>query len=1260
MTTDSDTPASYEALAGEVATLRARLAESEEALRALRNGRQPSPVVMPEGGGHGSGLIGDNHAVRVMVEAIPLAAVTISTDGTILHCNAAFARLARVPVEEIAGGSIGRFFVPGDLPTMPDLWGAHQQRVSVRATLLSAGSFRIPVLVDSCPLPTGGAGPAMCLVVADLSDEKHNEKALAAERLANAMLEQAAEAIVVCDADGTVIRANHEAHLLSGASPLGKLFHKVFHLRLSATGGPAARAADLPRWPSDLAQDVCLHSVDGTLMRPDGDIRNVLISLGPLLSGHRFLGRVVTLADITGRRRAEEALRESEARLTRLTARTPTYIYEVDGQGRIVFANKVYQGLSVRQVVGTHYSDWFPMDQRRKAQEVLDSCLATGNAVETEFAIPDPTGAVQRLLVQMTPAKGGESRGTVVITATDISKLREAEEDRERLLSQLAVEKARWQATVESMLDPVTVSDAQGHATYMNAAYSRMVNLTIRDGLDLEQHPDYYRLYRPDGTIYQAEDLPLQKAALTGQEVRGEELVQRDSAGEAHVALWSAAPLRDDQGRVTGAVAVGRDITKQRRAEAEREQLLARLQVEQGRLRAIIDNAPEAILVTDADGRIVLSNPVADKLYGRPIPYGLEFESQAQFTLCQVDGTPCPPDSAPLTRSAREGTETKSAEMVIVWSDGSWRDLLVSTAPIRGAEGDVSGAVGVFQDITELEQAKRDLQRRTAQLETIRQVGLQLSAELELETLLRTIVVRAVELLHVDGGVLYLYRPDRDLLEAVVEIGDSPAPAGRLVTKGEGIAGAAWASGQPARVTEEPEPATGVSGVGRGQGAVAAVPFRWGDEFLGVILAGRKAATPIGEADVEALELVAAQAAIAIRNARVVAQEANQRRRAEALTQATAVLASTLDLEELLRRLLSAVLAAIPSADRGAVLLLDKAGERLVARVQVGYAFLRAGETAFARDENPLLWDTLEGRSVLVPDVLGGTSGFVPLATEVRPAQSAVVAPLRYRGGPIGVVVLTSLARKSAFGLHDLELLSAFAAQAAVAVENARLYEDAQGKAVLEERQRLARALHDSVTQSLYSLTLFTQTAQRRASAGDMERVQENLRQISETAAQSLKDMRLLVYELRRTDLEKIGLVAALQQRLNSVEKRAGMDARLDAPEHLDLPAWAEEALYSIASEALNNSLKHAGASAMQVRVQSVDGRVDLQITDNGLGFDVIAARVSGGLGLTSMQERTEQAGGTLIIETGAGKGTTVKVSMPLTADGRAPGGHVV
>jgi PAS domain S-box-containing protein len=1237
-------------------TLQGRPPETEEALSSLRSRQADAPDVSDERGFQSPGLQGVSDAFRAIVEAMRQGAVVVAADGVILYCNESFARLATTPREAIAGTPISDLFVPGDRLPLKALMNAGRQPVSAQLTMLSREGMRAPLLADSSPLPMGGAKSAVCLVVTDLSDQKRNEQVLAAERLASAMLEQAAEAIVVCDADGTVIRANHEAHLLCGASPLGQPFHEVFHLRLTATGGPAVRASSSPSWLRGLAQGVRLHSVDGTLLRPNGEIRNVLISLGPLQSGHRFLGRVVTLADITGRRRAEEALQESEARLTRLTASTPAYIYEVDRDGKILFANNVYQGLSLDQVKGTRYADWFPQDQRRAVQETLDTCLATGAATETEFTVPDLTGKVQRFLVQMTPSKSGDSRGTVVVTGTDISKLREAEEDRERLLAQLAAEKARWQTTVESMLDPVTVSDAQGHATYMNAAYSRMVNLTIQDGLDLEQHPEYYRLCRPDGTVYKAEDLPLQKAALTGQEVRGEELVQRDPDGGEHWAVWNAAPLRDDQGRVTGAVAVGRDITDQRRAEAERERLLARLQVEQGRLRAIIENAPEAILVTDADGRIVLSNPVADRLYGRPVPYGLEFESQAQFTLCLADGTPCPPDRVPLTRSALEGTTTKSAEMVIVWKDGHWRDLLVSTAPIRDAEGELSGAVGVLQDITELEQAKRDLQRRTDQLETVRQVGLHLSAELELGALLRTIVAQAVALLHVDGGVLYLFRPERDLLETVVEIGDSFSLVGRLVRRGEGAPGLAWETGKPSRVTEGTEAPAGSAQLASFSGAAAAVPVNWGDEFLGVIAASRKAPTPLSEADVEALELVAAQAAIAIRNARVVAQEADQRRRAEALTQATAVLASTLDLEELLRRLLSAGMAAIPSADRGAVLLLDKAGERLVARTQVGYATLRVGESAVRREENPLLWGTLEGKSVLVPDVEGGSSGFVSLATEQRPPQSAVLAPLRYRGGPIGVLVLTNFSRKSAFGAQDLQLLSAFADQAAVAVENARLYEDAQGKAVLEERQRLARALHDSVTQSLYSLTLFTQTAQRRASAGDLERVQENLRQVSETAAQSLKDMRLLVYELRRTDLEQIGLVAALLQRLNSVEKRAGVDARLDAAERLDLPAWAEEALYSIASEAMNNSLKHAAASALQVSVRLADNRVDLQVSDNGLGFDLEAARRSGGLGLTSMRERTEQAGGTLTIDAETGKGTTVKVSLPLAPDGRSAG----
>ena len=154
-------------------------------------------------------------------------------------------------------------------------------------------------------------------------------------------------------------------------------------------------------------------------------------------------------------------------------------------------------------------------------------------------------------------------RGTV----QDISERKQAEEEKERLFAELSAERARWQATVENMLDPVTVCDAEGRATYMNRAYQKLIERPIAKNLGVEAHPDYYQLYRPDGTRFPAEELPLQKAARTGEDVRDVELIQRSAGGREFTAIFSAAPLRDPTGRVTGAVAVGRDITEQRRVE---------------------------------------------------------------------------------------------------------------------------------------------------------------------------------------------------------------------------------------------------------------------------------------------------------------------------------------------------------------------------------------------------------------------------------------------------------------------------------------------------------------------------------------------------------------------------------------------------------------------------------------------------------------------------------------------------------------------
>src|SRR5687767_6571079 len=207
---------------------------------------------------------------------------------------------------------------------------------------------------------------------------------------------------------------------------------------------------------------------------------------------------------------------------------------------------------------------------------------------------------------------------------------------------------------------------------------------------------------------------------------------------------------------------------------------------------------------------------------------------------------------------------------------------------------------------------------------------------------------------------------------------------------------------------------------------------------------------------------------------------------------------------------------------------------------------------------------------------------------------------------------------------------------------------EAQAQAALEERQRLARELHDSVTQSLYSLTLLAEASRRTAAAGDVEKVVGNIARLGETAQQALKEMRLLVYELRPLALEHAGLAEALQHRIDAVEKRAGVEAQLRVNLEAELPPQIENGLYRIAQEALNNSLKHAEATKVSISLQTQDGHVQLGIVDNGKGFDTEALQDHGGLGMVSMRERVESMRGQYSITSRPGDGTRVWINVPL------------
>ena len=204
----------------------------------------------------------------------------------------------------------------------------------------------------------------------------------------------------------------------------------------------------------------------------------------------------------------------------------------------------------------------------------------------------------------------------------------------------------------------------------------------------------------------------------------------------------------------------------------------------------------------------------------------------------------------------------------------------------------------------------------------------------------------------------------------------------------------------------------------------------------------------------------------------------------------------------------------------------------------------------------------------------------------------------------------------------------------------------AEELATAKERNRLARELHDSVAQTLYGLTLQAEAASRKLNAGKTDEVAVYLHEIRDSSQQTLKETRLLIFELRPPVLEKEGLVPALRARLESVESRSGLKALISLQDVGRLPSGIEAGLYGISNEVLNNILKHAHASEIKISLEKKESKIILEICDNGVGFDPDLVEGYGGLGLKGMRERAEQINSDLRISSGS-NGTQVRVEVP-------------
>ncbi|GII53682.1 hypothetical protein Pth03_20710 [Planotetraspora thailandica] len=286
-----------------------------------------------------------------------------------------------------------------------------------------------------------------------------------------------------------------------------------------------------------------------------------------------------------------------------------------------------------------------------------------------------------------------------------------------------------------------------------------------------------------------------------------------------------------------------------------------------------------------------------------------------------------------------------------------------------------------------------------------------------------------------------------------------------------------------------------------------------------------------------------------------------------------------------------------------------------------------------------------EGAPVRLPDIRRDSRfEWWPRAHPVL--KDFLGVPIRDGDQVLGIVFLSNKRTPGGFTEADQELLTMFAAHAAIAITNARLYERSRELTVVEERTRVARELHDAVSQKLFSLRL-TAGAAASLMRSDPERAAAEIERVERLAGEALAELRAVIVELRPADLDRHGLVETLRKHADTLDRLhpASVTFAFDGPPPGDLPPSTEVAVLRVAQEAIHNALRHAEPTVIAVTLRHDPRRLVLEVADDGCGFDEAGVH---GLGLPSMTDRAETAGGSLTVVSKPGRGTTIRLEVPL------------
>jgi PAS domain S-box-containing protein len=424
------------------------------------------------------------------------------------------------------------------------------------------------------------------------------------------------------------------------------------------------------------------------IMLPNGRLRWInAVGEGVYDDQGRGIRMIGICIDITERKRGEEQL------WTTLESIRDGF-FACDADWQFVYVNAPAErilGINRKEVLGKNHWEVFPLTLGTNLEsEYLRAAAGEVRDFENFY---EPWG--RWFHNRCYPREGGG----MSVYFEDITERKRKEVENERLLDELTMEKARWQSTVENMIDPVVVSDAEGRAVWMNRTYQQLIDRPIFEGLSVEEHPVRYQLYRPNGALFLAEDLPLQKAALTGEEVRNVEIIQRSSTGREFTGIFNASPLKDATGRIIGAVAVGHDYTELKKSEKS-------LRESESRFGLALKNAPVSIAAQDLDLRFIWA-------YNQRTVPPEEVVGKTDKDIF------IPVDAARLIELKRKVIETGKEVREQLWLTRNGKPMFLDVyfEPIRDAIGEVTGIGIATVDLTEHKLMEEELKRSKDELE---------------------------------------------------------------------------------------------------------------------------------------------------------------------------------------------------------------------------------------------------------------------------------------------------------------------------------------------------------------------------------------------------------------------------------------------------------------------------------------------------------------------------------------------------------------